>query len=78
MSLITPFAPYDIGEAIWTYASLTTDEKVIVDRGRNQPGWDVIQDAYGQAAKELAARAAAESAAGQLGAESLDTLGVVP
>ena len=57
--------------------TLTADEKAVADRGRNQPGWDAINDAYGQAAMERAEQAAAEAAANQLGAEHLD-IGVVP
>jgi len=73
-----PFTPYDVGgqEAIWPYGDLTANEKAVVDHGRNQAGMDAINNAYGQAAKELAARAKAEAAAAQLGAEGLDTLGV--
>ena len=75
-----PFVPYGIGDdplAGWTYSSLTSEEKVVADRGRNTTGAQAIHDAYGGAGEELAIRAAAEAAATQLGVE-LGSIGVVP
>ena len=75
-----PFKPYDIGgaEAAWRYEDLTADERAVADQGLDEDQ-SKVQDAYAGAAKAMAARAKADSAAIQLGADpNLDQLGVVP
>ena len=74
------FTPYGTGnlEANWKYEDLTTDEKVVADKGRDVANWKGIHDAYRQAAIERAAQAVADAAAHQLGVDDLGTTGVVP
>ncbi len=75
-----PFTPYDVGDpsAAWAYEQLTPAEQVVADRGRATGTWTATHDAYGSAGAEQAARAAAESAALQLGVDNLGAIGVVP
>jgi hypothetical protein len=75
-----PFSPYDVGGqgAVWSYDSLSAEEKAAADRGRDVKGWDGVNDAYRQAAMARAAEAAAEAAAIQLGVQNLGATGVVP
>jgi hypothetical protein len=75
-----PFTPYSIGgpQAAWTYEQLKPEEKVVADRGLNEDQ-SAVQDAYAAASAALAANAAADRAALQLGVdESLQETGVVP
>lgn len=75
-----PFTPYGTGapSAAWAYEQLTPAEKVVADRGRALGAWPATHDAYGSAGAGLATKAAAESAALQLGVDHLGTIGVVP
>lgn len=75
-----PFTPYDIGDpsAAWTYEHLTAAEKAVADGGRNVDAWSGTHDAYGSAGAALAAKAAAQAAALQLGVDDLQAIGVVP
>lgn len=75
-----PFAPFDIGPGThWAYADLTDAQKAVVDKGRDARGWDNINAAYASASAQVAHRAAASSAAAQIGiTDDLATLGVVP
>jgi hypothetical protein len=75
-----PFEPYGTGgvENEVPYNALTAAEQAAVDRGRDVTGWSATHGAYRNAAIERAQAAAAASAAAQLGAQNLDTTGVVP
>jgi hypothetical protein len=74
-----PFQPYSVGgpEAVWSYETLTMDEKAVADRGLNEDD-SAVQNGYAAAAHTLAARAKSESAAVQLGTDNLGEIGVVP
>jgi hypothetical protein len=74
-----PFTPYDPGppEAHWSYDSLNSAEKQVVDRGRTED-YSAINSAYAGAAKHLSDKAKADAAATQLGTDNLDSTGVVP
>lgn len=75
-----PFAPFDVGppEAVWSYEALTPEERAVIDRGRADPGWQQVHDAYGSAAMELGRKARTEAAEHDLGLLGLDSQGVVP
>jgi hypothetical protein len=82
-----PFAPYDIGpgkgntskKPFWQYADLNAEEKAWADKNADTSKWQPIHDAFAAAAAEQAQRAAASSAASQLGIDgNLAGLGVVP
>jgi len=75
-----PFTPYSAGppESLVPYSALSSDEKAVVDRGRDTTGWDQVGDAFASAAAERATGAAAQAAAQQLGIEDLAGQGVVP
>ena len=81
-----PFSPYDIGPApddksrkpFWSYQDLNAEEKRVADRGRDVTGWDATHDAFSKAVALRAHQAAADSAAHQLGVDSLASTGVVP
>jgi hypothetical protein len=57
---------------------LTPAERAQVDRGRDIGNWAQVHDAFAVASAERAHQAAASSAAAQLGASHLATIGVVP
>jgi hypothetical protein len=75
-----PFVPYDIGDdAAWPYEILTAAERAQVDRGRNRPEWQGVNDAYAAAARKRSEDAKAAGAAVQLGIDpNLASIGVVP
>lgn len=85
-----PFTPYDVGVAhdpsnpndhrtgTWNYADLDAANRAVVDRGRDVAGWAMTLDAFSTGSRELAARAASEAAARQLGTGDLATTGLVP
>jgi hypothetical protein len=60
------------------YEAMSPAEQAVIDHGRNEPGWDEVNDNFGTASRELAEQAAATAAAEQLGADDLDQQGVVP
>jgi hypothetical protein len=74
-----PFTPYDIGgaAAAWSLEDLTAEERVVVLRGIDDNQQEV-QDAYAEAARDMATRARAQSAAIKLGIQQLGQIGVVP
>ena len=73
-----PFTPYEIGKgAGWTLDDLTPDEQDVALRGvAVNP--QAVQDAYADAARDLAERARAEHPAAELGISKLGEIGVVP
>lgn len=84
---LDPFKPYDVGPSplddspkpLWSYSDLTAAEQAQLDTGRDVTGWSQVHSAFNTASAELARRAAASSAAAQLGAPPhLATIGVVP
>lgn len=73
-----PFSPYDIGQgAAWTLDDLTPDEQDVALRGVTTNS-QAVQDAYSDAARDLAARAKAAHPAAELGISNLEAIGVVP
>jgi hypothetical protein len=74
-----PFTPYDIGgaAAAWRLEDLTAEERVVAQRGLDDDQ-QAVQDAYAEAARDMATRARAESAATKLGIQQLGQIGVVP
>ena len=74
-----PFEPYDHGpqNELWQYQQLNDAERRIVDHGRISD-YSAVNDGYRGAARQLGIRAKVESAETQLGADNLDTTGVVP
>jgi hypothetical protein len=82
-----PFALYDIGpgpdaktpKPFWSYDDLSPAEKAVAEKSKNDAkNWPAIHDAYNTAVAEQAQRAAATSAASQLGVNDLALTGVVP
>ncbi len=82
---LDPFKPYSIGPArndkspkpFWNYADLTPSEREVVDKGRNVDNWARVHEGFARASADRAEQAAAHSAAAQLGASNLGTIGVV-
>lgn len=82
---LDPFKPYAVGPSrddrspkpLWSYSDLTPAERAQVDRGRDVGNWAQVHDAFAAASAERAHRARANSAAAQLGANHLATIGVV-
>jgi hypothetical protein len=74
-----PFVPYDIGgpAAAWRLEDLHPEEQVVALRGLDDEQAEV-QDAWAQAAHDLATTARAERAALAIGLENSASLGVVP
>ena len=60
------------------YESLTSEERAVVDRGRDAQGWQQTHDAYGAAVRQRSRNARAEGAQHLLGVDLLGDLGVVP
>jgi hypothetical protein len=73
-----PFTPHDTGPGSWSLRDLSPEERAVGERGRDVNGWHSTHDAFATAAAERAHRAAADSAAAQLGVDNLATTGVVP
>jgi hypothetical protein len=81
-----PFSPYAIGPApndtsrkpFWNRADLSADEQAVVDQGVDTTAWNGVHDAFNQAVRERSQQAGADSAAAQLGVDSLAGTGVVP
>ena len=65
-------------EAAWSYEQLSSEEKAIVDRGRDTTAWQQVNDLYAGAAREHAKEAEATLAARMLQIDDLGDLGVVP
>ncbi len=74
-----PFAPYDIGgsAAAWRLQDLGAEEQAVAVRGLEDDQQEV-QAAYADAARDMAMRARAESAARSLHIDHLAEIGVVP
>ena len=73
-----PFTPHDIGtEAAWRLEDLTAEEQAVAVRGLDHDQ-SAVQDAYAAAARGIAERARAESAAIVLRIPQLAQIGVVP
>lgn len=75
-----PYGPEDVGgsDSLWSREQLTPEEREIADRGVGDQGWNSIHAGYHAAALQRAAAVTAEVAERQLGAEHVDTVGVVP
>jgi hypothetical protein len=76
-----PFVQYSSGQegdptTLWSYQQLGSDQQRIVDRGLSDD-YSAVNAAYAAAAKRRIDQARAEAAATQLGADNLDTTGVV-
>jgi len=74
-----PFEPYDVGgtQAIWTYESLSPEERAVVDRTSGADGWSSTHDGFAAAAFERSKKARAQAAEHQLGVDNLELSGVV-
>ncbi len=74
-----PFQPYDTGPgAAWTYNDLSPADRAVVDKNRDASQWGPVHAAFNTAVAEQAQRAAASSAASQLGVLDLALTGVIP
>jgi hypothetical protein len=76
-----PFVQYSTGQegdpaTLWSYQQLGSDQQRIVDRGMVQDH-SAVNSAFAAAAMRRTDQARAEGAATQLGADNLDTTGVV-
>src|SRR5947208_3252484 len=78
-TVFKPLQPYDIGpDAGVAYSDLSPPEQAAADRNKDTTGWQGIHTSYNHGVVQLAQQAAAQSAASQLGVESLSGTGVVP
>jgi hypothetical protein len=73
----TLYAHDQPSETLWTYNRLTAAERLVVDRGLASDS-SPVNTAYARAANQRTAAARAEAAATRLGADNLDSTGVVP
>jgi len=80
-----PHIPNTIGQtdpgpttALWQYSDLPSGEQAWVDRNRDTTGWEQVNNAFAQAARERGQAAAAFDAATQLGVDDLSTEGCAP